>query len=57
MASMLGISGTAPMSSCYVTSKFGNMGFSEALRAEMKYLGKNIKCTTICPWAVDTGMV
>ena len=33
------------------------MAFNEALRLEMKMLKKNIKCTTICPLAMDTGFM
>lgn len=52
---MAGLASTAGMAD-YNASKFAAVGFNEAVRIEMKYLGKNIKCTTICPCYVDTGM-
>jgi len=52
---MAGLGSTAGMAD-YCASKFAAVGFNEAVRIEMKYLGKNIKCTTICPWYIDTGM-
>ena len=45
-----------PRVSDYAASKFASIGFSEGLRSEMYYQGKNITCTTICPYFVNTGM-
>ena len=55
IASMAGLASTAGMAD-YNASKFAAVGFNEAVRIEMKYLGKSIKCTTICPCYIDTGM-
>ena len=40
----------------YCASKFGAVGMMEALRLELKRDNKNIKCLTICPFYINTGM-
>jgi len=40
----------------YCASKFGAVGLMEALRCEMKKMKRNITCTTICPYFINTGM-
>jgi len=40
----------------YCASKFGAIGMMESLRLECKRAGRNIKCTTICPFFINTGM-
>ncbi len=55
ISSIAGVSGIA-YGTDYCASKFGAYGFQEALRNEMKFLGKDIKCTTICPYFINTGM-
>jgi all-trans-retinol dehydrogenase (NAD+) len=55
ISSVAGKTGCAGMTD-YCASKFAAYGFSESLRIEMKILGKNIKCTTICPFFINTGM-
>ena len=55
IASIAGLAGTASMTD-YCASKFAAVGFMDALRVEMKHLGHNIKCTTVCPSYIDTGM-
>ena len=55
ISSIAGIAGTPGMTD-YCASKFAAYGFNEALRVEMKHLGKNITCTTICPFYFNTGM-
>lgn len=45
-----------PRLSDYAASKFASVGFSEALRAELFAQKKNIICTTICPYFINTGM-
>lgn len=55
VASMAGLAGNAYMSD-YCASKFASVGLNEALRIEMKYLKKNIVCTTVCPYIINTGM-
>lgn len=54
-ASMAGISGLPNMGD-YSASKFGAVGLMESLRIEMKRDKKNIRCTTICPYYIKTGM-
>ena len=39
-------------------SKYAAFGFTEALREEIRVLGKtNIETTTVCPMFVNTGLV
>lgn len=45
-----------PGMTVYVGSKFAAVGWSDALRLEMKKLKKNIHITTVTPYFVDTGM-
>ena len=40
----------------YCASKGGAVGLMEALRLEMKKIKANIKCVTICPYFINTGM-
>lgn len=56
IASAAGLMGI-PRLSDYCASKFGLVGFSDALRLELKGGGyKNIKVTCVCPSYIDTGM-
>lgn len=52
---MAGLAGNAYMTD-YCASKFAAVGLNEALRIEMKYNNKDIVCTTICPYIINTGM-
>ena len=45
-----------PNLSAYCASKFGVVGFSDALRQEMKKHGYRIGVTYVCPNTVNTGM-
>lgn len=45
-----------PNLSAYCASKFGVVGFSDALRQEMKKQKHNIGVTYVCPNTVNTGM-
>ncbi len=46
-----------PKGSDYNASKFAEVGFTEALRLELKRLGiKEVKTTLVCPYVIDTGM-
>jgi len=45
-----------PWISAYCASKFGVIGFTDALRQEMKKLKYNIGVTVVCPNTVNTGM-
>ena len=40
----------------YAASKFAAFGFDEALRAELKQQGLNIRTTVVCPFFINTGM-
>jgi all-trans-retinol dehydrogenase (NAD+) len=40
----------------YCASKFAAIGLNESLRIEMKRAQKNIVCTTIMPFYINTGM-
>jgi len=53
VSSVAGLVGMNNLSD-YCASKFGSFGFAESLRRELYFT--NIKVTTICPWAVSTGM-
>ena len=52
MAGKCGLSGMTD----YCASKYAANGFMEALRQEMKYQKKKIRCTTIFPTFINTGM-
>lgn len=52
---MAGIVGQ-PFLTDYCASKFGAIGLMESLRLEMKRANKNIVCTTVCPFFINTGM-
>jgi NAD(P)-dependent dehydrogenase (short-subunit alcohol dehydrogenase family) len=54
VASMLGLVAT-PNTAAYCTSKFGVVGLSEALRAELAPLGVGV--STICPGMVRTAII
>jgi all-trans-retinol dehydrogenase (NAD+) len=53
--SIAGLAGNPGMVD-YCASKFGAYGLNEALRLEMKSLGHNIRFTTVCPFAFNSGM-
>ena len=55
IASLAGLEGL-PMSTDYCASKAAAYMFNEALRIEMKAQGKNIVCTNVCPYFINTGM-
>ena len=55
IASLGGIQGNPEMTD-YSASKFACIGLMESLRLEMKRSNKNITCTTICPFFINTGM-
>ena len=40
----------------YAASKFAAVGFTNALRSELKKAGSHIKTLTVCPYYIDTGM-
>ncbi|GBG32080.1 Epidermal retinol dehydrogenase 2 [Hondaea fermentalgiana] len=40
----------------YNASKFGAVGAGEGIRLEMQKMGTKIKCTTVCPMYIATGM-
>lgn len=50
-----GIVGSARLAD-YSASKFAAFGFDEALRAELKQQGLNIRTTVVCPFFINTGM-
>lgn len=52
---MAGICGGAGLTD-YCASKFFAFTLNESLRIEMRYLGKDIAVTTVCPYYIDTGM-
>jgi short-subunit dehydrogenase len=45
-----------PDISIYCATKFGVVGFSDALRQEMKKYKYNVGVTMVCPYTVATGM-
>jgi len=45
-----------PNLSAYCASKYGVIGFTDALRQELRKKKANIGCTYVCPNTVDTGM-
>lgn len=56
IASSAGFLGMPQMAE-YCASKFADIGFSDALRLELKKMGyKNIKITIVCPYVISTGM-
>lgn len=55
VASMAGVSGQPDMTD-YCASKFGAVGLMESLRVELRKRGANIKCTTITPYYINTGL-
>ena len=55
IASIAGWGGT-PDCVDYCASKHAAVGFMEALRQEINKDGKNIVCTTVCPYLINTGM-
>uniref|UniRef100_A0A914D8R0 Uncharacterized protein n=1 Tax=Acrobeloides nanus TaxID=290746 RepID=A0A914D8R0_9BILA len=55
IASMAGKAGVAGLVD-YCASKFGAVGFSESLRAEVLSLQKDVEVTTVCPYYINTGM-
>ena len=55
IASAAGIVGTARLVD-YCASKFGAVGFNEALRLELHRNELDIKTTVVCPFYISTGM-
>lgn len=55
VASICGLCGGCNVSD-YCASKFGAVGFDEALRYELRADGFNIKTTAVCPWVINTGL-
>ena len=55
ISSAAGLVATAGISS-YVASKFGALGFAEAIRMEVNKKGVNIPVTIVCPAFISTGM-
>ena len=55
IASMAGLSGQPDMTD-YCASKFGAVGLNESLRIELRKQGFKIKCTTITPYYINTGL-
>ncbi len=51
-AGTVGVSGLAD----YCASKFGAVGFDEAVRMELKRIAPGVKTTVVCPYFIDTGM-
>ena len=40
----------------YCASKFGAVGLNEALRIELRKEGSGVKCLTVTPYYINTGM-
>uniref|UniRef100_A0A183C387 Short-chain dehydrogenase/reductase 3 n=1 Tax=Globodera pallida TaxID=36090 RepID=A0A183C387_GLOPA len=55
VASLAGVAGINGLVD-YCASKFGTVGFSEALRLELIELGVPITVTTVCTYYINTGM-
>ena len=55
ISSAAGLTGLPGLSD-YCATKFGVVGFSEALRLEMKKSAPGVKVTCICPSFIATGM-
>lgn len=45
-----------PRQTDYAASKFGAVGFDEALRVELKRTAPGVRTTLVCPYYVSTGM-
>ncbi|MDX1659563.1 MAG: SDR family oxidoreductase [Nitriliruptorales bacterium] len=45
-----------PRQTDYAASKFGAVGFDEALRLELKRTAQGVKTTVVCPYYISTGM-
>ncbi|KAI1703383.1 short chain dehydrogenase domain-containing protein [Ditylenchus destructor] len=52
MAGHVGVNGLVD----YCASKHAAVGFNEALRGEIRCLGKSVHVTTVCPYFINTGM-
>ena len=55
IASAAGLNGVAGLVD-YCASKFGAVGTGEALYMEMRKRNANVRCTTVCPYYINTGM-
>jgi len=55
VASAAGLVGT-PRQTDYAASKHAAVGFTEALRFELKRSAPGVKTTVVCPFYADTGM-
>ena len=55
VASAAGLIGT-PRETDYAASKFAAVGFTEALRLELRRAAPGLRTTTVCPFYIDTGM-
>jgi len=55
VASAAGLIGT-PRQTDYAASKHAAVGFTEALRFELKRSAPHVRVTVVCPFYVDTGM-
>ena len=55
VASASGLLGTTRMTD-YSGSKHAVVGFNEALRAELRAQGSNVRTLVVCPYFIDTGM-
>lgn len=51
-AGLIGVTGLAD----YSASKFGAVGFAEALRTELRRSKSGVRSLTVCPFFIDTGM-
>jgi all-trans-retinol dehydrogenase (NAD+) len=51
-AGIVGVTGLAD----YSASKFAAFGFHEAIRTEIRRLGKKVHTTVVCPFFINTGM-
>lgn len=55
VSSAAGLVGTARMTD-YAASKHASVGFTEALRAELRGRRSGVKTLVVCPFFIDTGM-
>lgn len=55
VASAAGLVATARQTD-YAASKFAAVGFTNALRSELKKAGSHIRTLVVCPYYIDTGM-
>lgn len=55
IASAAGLIGVARQTD-YSASKFGALGFTESLRAELRADGHNVGTLVVCPYYINTGM-